>query len=182
MCGQVNQVVSLMLVASCAALAYAGVVFAAAIKAAIVDPIPFLWLSAILNFIVLKIIAIPITIVSFWLVFWWVPNGRVPMVQVFPAAFYTGLLAEVFKIVFSLVLPLLNFPKAYGHLFWVPVTLLVWSYAGAMLLLFGASLSASGVVNMPRIRFHSELIPVPSAASSASTGEPEPNQEKVATL
>lgn len=142
-----HQVVSLTLVATCAALAYSGVVFAAAI----VDPIPFVWLAAIFNFIVVKIVAIPVTILSFWLVFWWVPNGRVPMVQVFPAAFYTGLLAEVFKIAFSLVLPLLDFQKAYGRLFWVPVTLLVWSYAGAMLQLFGASLSAPGVVNMPTL-------------------------------
>jgi membrane protein len=152
-----NQLISLMLVSTCAALAYSGVVFAAAIKAAIVDPIPFVWLGAVLNFMVVKIVAIPITILSFWLVFWWVPNGRVPMVQVFPAAFYTGLLAEVFKIVFTLVLPLLDFQRAYGRLFWVPVTLLVWSYAGAMLLLFGASLSARGVVNMPRVRFGSEV-------------------------
>jgi hypothetical protein len=28
----------------------------------------------------------------------------------------------------------------------------VWTYAGAMLLLFGASLSARGVVKMPSIR------------------------------
>lgn len=151
-----NQVVSLTLVATCAALAYSGVVVAATIKAAIVDPIPFLWLGGVLNFVVVKIVAIPITILSFWLVFWWVPNGRVPMAQVFPAAFYTGLLAEVFKIAFSLVLPLLDFQRAYGRLFWVPVTLLVWSYAGAMLLLFGASLSARGVVNTPRIGFRSE--------------------------
>lgn len=148
-----NQLMSLALVASCAALAYVGVMFAAATKAALVDPIPFHWLSAILNFMVLKVFAVPLTILSFWLVFWWVPNGKVPLVQVFPAAFYTGLLAEVFKLIFVLILPLLDFQRAYGKVFWLPVTLLVWTYAGAMLLLFGASLSARGVVNLPGIRF-----------------------------
>ena len=91
-------------------------------------------------------------ILSFWLVFWWVPNGKVPVVQVFPAAFYTGVLAEVFKLVFGWILPLLDFQRAYGRVFWLPVTLLVWTYAGAVLLLFGASLSARGVIKMPRVR------------------------------
>jgi uncharacterized BrkB/YihY/UPF0761 family membrane protein len=147
-----NQMMSLTLVACCAVLAYAGVVFAAATKAALVDPIPFAWLSTILNFVVMKVFALPLTIISFWLVFWWVPNGRVPLLQVFAPAFYTGLLAEVLKIVFSLLLPLLDFQRAYGRVFWLPVTLLVWTYSGAMLLLFGASLSARGVLIMPRIR------------------------------
>ena len=160
-----NQVMSLSLVAACAGLAYAGVVFAAAVKAAVVDPIPFHWLNAALTFIVMKTFALPMTILSFWLVFWLVPNGKVPIVQVFPAAFYTGLLAEVFKILFGLILPLLDFQKAYGRVFWLPVTLLVWTYAGAMLLLFGASLSASGVVKMPRIRLH----PKPVTATETET-------------
>jgi YihY family inner membrane protein len=162
-----NQLVSLTLVASCAALAYAGVVFAAATKAVLVDPIPFHWLYVIFNFIVMKVFAVPLTILSFWLVFRWIPNGKVPLVQVFPAAFYTGLLAEVFKLVFILILPLLDFQKAYGKVFWLPVTLLVWTYVGAMLLIFGASLSARGVIKMPRVRLH----PEPERASGAVTQE-----------
>lgn len=166
-----NQIVSLMLVGSCAALAYAGVVFAAALKAALVDPIHFLWLNAGLNFLVMKVCALPMTILSFWLVFWWVPNGKVPVLQVFPAAFYTGLLAEVFKLMFGWILPLLDFQKAYGRVFWLPVTLLVWTYAGAMLLLFGASLSARGVVKMPRIRLRAqEPEPELSCNSGATLG------------
>ena len=166
-----NQLVSLALVAGCAGLAYAGVVFAAAAKAALVDPIPFLWLNAVLTFVVMKVFALPMTILSFWLVFWWVPNGKVPLVQVFPAAFYTGLLAEVFKLVFSWILPLLDFQKAYGKIFWLPVTLLVWTYAGAMLLLFGASLSARGVVKMPHIRLHPGLEPGLGASRAGDPAE-----------
>jgi len=163
-----NQFMSLALVGCCAALAYAGVVFAAAAKAALVDPIPFVWLGAVVKFIIIKAFAVPLTVLSFWLVFWWVPNGKVPLLQVFPAAFYTGLLAEVAKLVFTLILPLLDFQKAYGRIFWLPVTLLVWTYAGAMLLLFGASLSARGVLNMPRIRVHLE-----PGQSSAPHNEPD---------
>ena len=166
-----NQFVSLALVAACAALAYAGVIFAAAVKAALVDPIPFVWLNAVLTFVVMKVFALPMTILSFWLVFWWVPNGKVPLVQVFPAAFYTGLLAEVFKVVFSWILPLLDFQKAYGKTFGLPVTLLVWTYAGAMLLLFGASLSARGVVKMPHIRLRQGFEKGFGIATDVNTGE-----------
>jgi YihY family inner membrane protein len=167
-----NQMVSLALVAGCAALAYIGVVFAAAMKAALVDPIPFHWLYLILNFIVMKVFAVPLTILSFWLVFWWIPNGKVPLLQVFPAAFYTGLVAEVFKLVFVLILPLLDFQKAYGKVFWLPVTLLVWTYAGAMLLLFGASLSARGVIKMPSIRWRLGHEPNSGSATPANDTEP----------
>jgi uncharacterized BrkB/YihY/UPF0761 family membrane protein len=76
-------------------------------------------------------------------------------------------LAEVFKLVFILILPLLDFQKAYGKVFWLPVTLLVWTYAGAMLLIFGASLSARGVIKMPSVRLH----PEPERASGAVTQE-----------
>ena len=167
-----NQIVSLALVASCAALAYVGVVFAAAAKAALVTPIPFNWLRLILNFIVMKVFAVPLTILIFWLMFWWIPNGKVPLVQVFPAAFYTGLLAELFKLVFVLIMPLLDFQKAYGKVFWLPVTLLVWTYAGAMLLLFGASLSARGVIKMPSIRLRPGHEPDSGAVTQGNGAAP----------
>jgi membrane protein len=174
-----NQVMSLALVAACAGLAYAGVVFAAAVEAAAVEPIHFHWLNAALTFVVMKTFALPMTILSFWLVFWMVPNGKVPLVQVFPAAFYTGLLAEVFKILFGLILPLLDFQKAYGRVFWLPVTLLVWTYAGAMLLLFGASLSASGVVKMPHIRLYPKpLAPTETETVAATATSISPTQEQ----
>lgn len=92
--------------------------------------------------------------------------------QVFPAAFYTGLLAEVFKLVFVLILPLLDFQKAYGKVFWLPVTLLVWTYAGAMLLLFGASLSARGIIKMPSVRLHPEHEPDSGAVTQRNGAGP----------
>ena len=64
---------------------------------------------------------------------------------------------------------LLDFQNVYGRTFLVPVTLLVWTYAGAVLLLFGASLSARGVIKLPQIRFSFHNIE-PSEASVAATG------------
>ena len=74
-----------------------------------------------------------------------------PLVRFFPAEFYR-ILAEVFKLLFALILLLLDFQRAYGKVLWLPVTLLVWTYAGAMLLLFGASLSTRGVILLPGLR------------------------------
>ena len=67
----------------------------AAVKAALVDPIPFVWLNVVLTFVVMKVFALPMTILSFWLVFWWVPNGKVPLVQVFPASVLLSVIAGV---------------------------------------------------------------------------------------
>ncbi len=167
-----NQIISLLLVAACAALAYAGVVLAAMFNAVLVDPIQIHFINAVLSRIVMFVFAFPLTIVSFWIVFWWLPNGKVPPMQVFPAAFYTGILAEVFKIVFALILPLLDFQNVYGRTFWLPVTLLVWTYAGAVLLLFGASLSARGVIKLPQVRFLFHAA-VPNEAAAAAGGTQE---------
>ncbi len=168
-----NQIISLALVGACAVLAYSGVVLAAIFKAVLVKPIPFLIIQSILGHIIIRLFAIPLTIVSFWIVFWWLPNGKVPAMQVFPAAFYTGLLAEVFKMVFGWILPLLDFKKVYGDTFWLPVTLLVWTYAGAVLLLFGASLSARGVIKLPRIKFMHGHATQPEQAAVTGAGAQE---------
>jgi YihY family inner membrane protein len=170
-----NQLMSLALVAACAVLAYAGVVFAAVFKAALADPLAPVQthpgINAALTFLIVRIFAVPITILSFWIIFWWLPNGRVPAMQVFPAAFYTGVLAEVFKTVFGWIVPLLDLKAVYGYIFWIPVTLLIWAYAGALLLLFGASLSARGVVKIPSIRFHHHKPPEPAAVAAGGASQ-----------
>jgi YihY family inner membrane protein len=156
-----NQLVALGLVAACAALAYASIQLSS--LAQIIFHAGFKWqwsqnlLWPFFDKVFLQLFAWPATILSFFLVYWWLPNGKVPPLQVLPAALYTGLLAEVFITVFRWMLPLLDFRSVYAS-FDIAVTLLVWGYVGALLLLFGASLSARGVVAMPNIRrrlFHS---------------------------
>jgi len=81
-------------------------------------------------------------IAIYFLIYWLLPHGRVPIRAVLPAAVITGLVTEAAKYLYMLVLPWLNFPQVYGP-FSISVTLMFWAYFNGMLLLGGAYLSAA---------------------------------------
>ena len=93
-------------------------------------------------FLVMKVFALITTIAIYFLIYWLLPNGRVPVRAVLPAAIATGLVSEAAKYVYILLLPRLNFQEVYGP-FSVSVTLVFWSFWSGMLLLGGAYLSAA---------------------------------------
>jgi len=94
------------------------------------------------GFVVMKAFAIVTTIAIYFLIYWLLPNGRVPVRAVLPAAIATGLLSEAAKYLYILLLPRLNFQEVYGP-FSISVTLIFWSFWSGMLLLGGAYLSAA---------------------------------------
>jgi YihY family inner membrane protein len=93
-------------------------------------------------FVVMKAFAIATTIAIYFLIYWLLPHGKVPMRAVLPAAITTGLLSEAAKYLYIFLLPWLNFQEVYGP-FAVSVTLIFWSFWSGMLLLGGAYLSAA---------------------------------------
>jgi len=94
-----------------------------------------------LGFVVMKASAIVATIGIYFLIYWLLPHGRVPLRAVLPAAVVTGLVSEAAKYLYILALPWLNFQEVYGP-FAVSVTLIFWGFWSGMLLLGGAYLSA----------------------------------------
>jgi len=95
-----------------------------------------------LGFVLMKASAILATIGIYFLIYWLLPNGKVPVRAVLPAAIITGLISEAAKYVYILALPWLNFQEVYGP-FSVSVTLIFWSFWSGMLMLGGAYLSAA---------------------------------------
>ena len=95
-----------------------------------------------LGFIVMKSSAILATICIYFLIYWLLPHGKVPLRAVLPAALITGLVSEAAKYIYILALPWLNFQDVYGP-FSVSVTLIFWGFFNGMLLLGGAYLSAA---------------------------------------
>src|SRR5271165_6132290 len=81
-------------------------------------------------------------IAIYFLIYWLLPHGKVPIRAVLPAAVITGLVTEAAKYLYALLLPWLNFPQVYGP-FSISVTLMFWAYFNGMLLLGGAFLSAA---------------------------------------
>lgn len=95
-----------------------------------------------LDFLVLKTAAIICSVGIYFIIYWLLPNGRVPVLAVLPAAIIMALLTEAAKHAYVWSLRWLNFPEVYGP-FAVSVTLMFWAYISGMLLLVGAYLSAA---------------------------------------
>ncbi len=90
----------------------------------------------------MKVFAIFASIAIFFVIYWLLPNGKVPARAVLPAAMITGIIFEVAKQIYVLCLPWLDFQNVYGP-FSVSVTLIFWAYVSGMLLLGGAFMSAA---------------------------------------
>lgn len=95
-----------------------------------------------MEFLLLKTAAIVCSVGIYFVIYWLLPNGRVPVRAVLPAAIIMALLTEAAKYIYVLSLRWLNFPEVYGP-FSVSVTLMFWAYITGMMLLLGAYLSAA---------------------------------------
>ncbi len=89
----------------------------------------------------LEIASVPLVASLYFMIYYFLPNGKVPMARVLLAAIAAGILTEVGKVLYILTLPMFHFREVYGP-FETSVALLFWAYAGSLILLFGAHLSA----------------------------------------
>ena len=138
-----NALVSVSLAIACASLALLSVYLTAQnlkFMGVVVGSQNFIYRGA--GYIVMKAFAIVTTVAIYFLIYWLLPNGKVPVRAVLPAAITTGLLSEGAKYLYIYLLPWLNFREVYGP-FAVSVTLIFWSFWSGMLLLGGAYLSAA---------------------------------------
>jgi len=138
-----NQLISLGLAFACGLLALLSI----ALTAGPVALMQFLLRGygtgfvRLVGFLVMKIFAIAASIAIFFLIYWLLPNGKVPPRAVLPAAIIMGLLSEALKYAYILALPWLNFQEIYGP-FALSVSLMFWAFLTGLLLLAGANLSA----------------------------------------
>jgi membrane protein len=103
------------------------------------------------GFLMMKVFAIGASIAIFFLIYWILPNGKVPARAVLPTAIIMGLLFEALKYGYILALPRLNFAEVYGP-FSLSVSLMFWAFLSGLLLLTGAHLSAQSHVLRKRLR------------------------------
>lgn len=97
------------------------------------------------GFLMMKVFAIGASIAIFFLIYWILPNGKVPGRALLPTAIIMGLLFEALKYGYILALPRLNFAEVYGP-FSLSVSLMFWAFLSGLLLLTGAHLSAQSHV------------------------------------
>jgi YihY family inner membrane protein len=138
-----NQLISVGLAFACGVLALLSI----ALTAGPVASMEFLLrgygtgLVRLVGFLMMKVFAIAASIAIFFLIYWLLPNGKVPARAVLPAAIITGLLSEALKYAYIMALPWLNFQEVYGP-FALSVSMMFWAFLSGLLLLAGANLSA----------------------------------------
>jgi uncharacterized BrkB/YihY/UPF0761 family membrane protein len=139
-----NQLVSLGLIFVCGGLALFSLMLTA---------LNSQWLSAAsrlntgfgvwINLLMFKLAAVPISILSLFLVYWLLPNRKVEPARVVPVAISVGLALEALKYVNLLVAPMLQAKLHREYLiFEHSVTILLWSFAASMIVLAGAHWTA----------------------------------------
>lgn len=135
-----NQLVSLGLVFLCGALVLASITLTAVNRGHMETLMgaktpAATWMTSL----VFKMAAVPITIFMLLLIYWLLPNGKVDMNRAAPAAVLVGISLEASKYVMWLIWPWLRvkLSKEYGP-FINSVTILLWSFFGAMIVLGGA--------------------------------------------
>lgn len=141
-----NQLISLGLTFACGILALISIALSAG-NAFLLRMLAFghdIFLFRVLGFMTAKVFATITSMAIFFLIYWLLPNGKVPARAVLPAAIIMGLLSEILKYSYILALPRLNFQEVYGP-FAISVSMMFWAFLSGLLLLTGAHLSAQKI-------------------------------------
>jgi len=142
-----NQLIAFGLAFACGSLALISVALTAGNVAVVKSALHGYgaWYVQLVGFVTMKVFAILASIAGFFLVYWLLPNGKVPSRGVLPSAILMGLLSEALKYAYIFLLPWLNFGEVYGP-FAISVSLMFWAFLSGMLLLTGAHLSARRIL------------------------------------
>jgi YihY family inner membrane protein len=140
-----NQIVSLGLAASAGVLVLASVAFSTVQR----KLMTYVFFGHVNNVVfdffaggALRLCAVIASCLLFFLVYWLLPNRKIPASAVLPTAIVVGVAWEIAKYIYVLVLPKLDFASVYGP-FRVTVGLMMWSFLSGLMLLAGAHFSAN---------------------------------------
>ena len=99
------------------------------------------WVFGVVTRITMNVCAALASVALFFMVYWLLPNRRIPARAVLPTAMVVGLLWEAAKIAYIHALPWLDFQAMYGP-FYVSVGLMMWAFISGLMLLAGAQFCA----------------------------------------
>jgi YihY family inner membrane protein len=122
-----------------------------------------------------KLASLPFTILILFLVYWRLPNTKVPWRQVLPRAVVIAVILELLKELNLAIWPWvrMKFQREYGG-FVDSITILTWSFFAGLIVLAGADWSARRARAAAALEHanaeEAALRPVPPAAFQGSTG------------
>ncbi len=134
-----NQMVSLGLIFACGTLALTSALLAGINMQQLGGGA----ISGFMTLVLFKMAAIPMSILVLFLIYWLLPNAKISARGVLPPAIFVGLALELLKYVNLLTWPLWRrkLHAEYGP-FYYSVTIVLWSFLAAMLILAGAEWAA----------------------------------------
>ena len=135
-----NQLLSLGLIFLCGSLALLSFILTALNQEYLGKSLGYtaavpLWI----NLAFFKFAAVPVSIVALFLVYWLLPNRRVPPMRIAPVAILVGLAIELLKYINLLAWPFLKekLQREYGP-FYISVTIVIFSFIASRIVLAGA--------------------------------------------
>lgn len=138
-----NQILSLGMIFACGSLAMVSATFTALNRDYLTGMGYRGTVLSVLSVAFFKMAAVPVSMAILFLVYWLLPNSKVPALKIAPAAILVGLILEVLKYVNLLTWPWLRakLQREYGP-FVYSVSIVLWSFLAAMVVLAGAEWSA----------------------------------------
>jgi uncharacterized BrkB/YihY/UPF0761 family membrane protein len=139
-----NQVVSLGLIFLCGGLTMLSLMLTALNTKWVNDAVgAHQGLAVFVNPVAFKIAAVPVSILALFLIYWILPNRQVEPRRILPVAIVVGIALELLKYVNLLIWPFLQhkLDREYS-VFQHSVTILLWSFLVAMIVLAGAHWTA----------------------------------------
>jgi YihY family inner membrane protein len=150
-----NQAMSFFLAVAAGLMAFLSILLSTAAQWVITLSlrwVPSRVVVAAISRVVMETLSVPLAVSICFVIYFFLPNGRVPIDRVLPAALIGGVLTELGKLIYTQTLPLFRFREVYGP-FAISATLLFWAYGAALILLFSARLctQAPGIPAEARI-------------------------------
>lgn len=87
------------------------------------------------------LVSVAVTIVLFTVLYKFLPNTKVPLMEALPGAVLAGVLWEAAKFGFAFLLPYFHYELLYGSI-GAGVALLTWIYLSSVIMLYGAQFTA----------------------------------------
>ena len=141
-----NLAVSFLLAVVSGLLAFGSLLLAATAQSAArfgLGWLPWPGPLGVVSRVLLETVPIPLTIAIYFVIYYFLPHGPVPVRRVLRAAVLAGVLTGVAKFVYAGILPAFSFPEVYGP-FALSATLLLWAFVASLILLWGAYFCAQG--------------------------------------
>ena len=149
-----NQFVSLGLVIWCGLLALASS-YIAGVNLSVIRFVfgwlPFPAIVGFFAFLIVKVFGFALSIAIFFSVYYILPNIRLSFGKTVCASIFTGVVWELGKYAYVRTLPHLDLDSVYGP-FSLAVTLILWCYLSALIMILGADLAHRDVLSLRHMR------------------------------